>query len=86
MFPKKNYEIFIDIDKEERKLIIKDNGIGMSKEDLEKFIEVAEELQQKYVNFTKEQYEQHEEFKLASDKEYEILKQQLFKNNDNGDK
>ena len=24
----------------------------------------------------------HEEFKLASDKEYEILKRQLFKNND----
>ena len=26
----------------------------------------------------------HEEFKLASDKEYEILKRQLFKNSDDG--
>ena len=35
---------------------------------MEKFVEVAEELQHKYVNFTKEQLEQHEEFKLAGER------------------
>ena len=41
----------------------------MSKEDKEKFIEVAEELNVRYKNFTKEQLEQHEEFKLAAERE-----------------
>ena len=41
----------------------------MEEKDKDKFIEVAEELQQKYVNFTKEQYEQHEEFKLAGERQ-----------------
>jgi len=40
----------------------------MAMEDKEKFIEVAEELNEKYVNFTKEQLEQHEEFKLAGER------------------
>ena len=41
----------------------------MEEKDKEKFVEVAEELQQKYVNFTKEQLEQHEEFKLAGERQ-----------------
>ena len=41
----------------------------MSKEDKESFIETAEELNIRYKNFTKEQLEQHEEFKLASERE-----------------
>lgn len=36
----------------------------MEKEDKEQFIETANELKGNYVNFTKEQLEQHEEFKL----------------------
>jgi len=40
----------------------------MSKEDTKRFIEVAEEVHDKYVNFTKEQLEQHEEFKLAGER------------------
>ena len=32
--PSKNYEIWIEKDKENRTLTIKDNGIGMSKEDI----------------------------------------------------
>lgn len=35
-FDRKDLEIFLSIDKEDRTLTIKDNGIGMSKEDLEK--------------------------------------------------
>ena len=42
----------------------------MSKEDKEKFIEVAEELNVRYKNFTKEQLEQHEEFKLAAERQF----------------
>jgi len=33
------------------------------------FIEGAEELQQKYESLTKEQYEQHEEFKLVGERQ-----------------
>lgn len=35
-FDKKNFEIFIELNKDERTITISDNGIGMSKEDLEK--------------------------------------------------
>lgn len=41
----------------------------MSKEDKERFVEVAEELNVRYKNFTKEQLEQHQEFKLAAERE-----------------
>lgn len=36
----------------------------MEKEDKEQFVEIVNELKGNYVNFTKEQLEQHEEFKL----------------------
>ena len=41
----------------------------MPKEDKQRFIEVAEELNVRYKNFTKEQLEQHQEFKLAAERE-----------------
>ena len=42
----------------------------MRKEDKKKFVEVAEELNVRYKNFTKEQLEQHEEFKLAAERQF----------------
>ena len=41
----------------------------MSEENKEKFIKEAEELNIRYKNFTQEQLEQHEEFKLAGERE-----------------
>lgn len=41
----------------------------MNEKDKERFIEVAEDLKEQYVNFTKEQLEQHEQFKLEAERE-----------------